>query len=113
MSALLSTATSEERICVRYAAGDGTRTFRSSDAVLIGRDGACDLHLEDYRIARRHAEIYRVGEMWWVRDLGSADGTYLDEECIDAAPIAGRSALRLGAEGPRIWLEPDRRGPMV
>ena len=110
MSAQLSTISQEERICVRYVAGDGTRTFKSSNAILIGRDGACDLRLEDCRIASHHAELYRVGDLWWVRDLDTADGTYLDEECIDVAPIAGRSALRLGADGPRIWIEPCREG---
>ena len=83
MPTQLLNPTPAERIRVRYAAGDGTRIFRSSDAVLIGRDHSCDLRLEDLHVDRHHAEVYRNGELWWVRDLGSADGTYLDDECIE------------------------------
>ena len=105
-------ATPRERIRVRYVAGDGTRTLDSSQPVLIGSDDSCDLRLEDLAVDSQHAEVYRVGELWWVRDLGSSDGTYLNEECVEVAPVAGLSALRLGADGPKIWLQPDASGPV-
>ena len=107
MSALLLTDQPPDRIRVRYVAGDGTRTFNSTESVLIGRDRSCDLRLEDLAVDEHHAEVYRVGNLWWVRDLGSSEGTYLDEECIEVAPVVGLSALRLGIGGPRIWLQPD------
>lgn len=106
MSSQLLATSPSERIRVRYAAGDRTRSLDSSDPVLIGRGPACDLRLEDLAVECQHAEVYRVGELWWVRDLGTNDGTYLDEECIEVAPIVGRSSLRLGIDGPRIWIEP-------
>ena len=91
---------------VRLPGDDGRTTLSVSDPVLIGRDESCDLRLDDHRISRRHAELYRVGALWWVRDVGSVDGTYLDDECIDAVPVIRVSALRLGVGGPTIWLEP-------
>ena len=94
-------------IRLRTTDGDSQRTLRSSDTVLLGSDHACDLPFDDPAIDDSHAEIYRVGELWWVRDLGSADGTYLDEECIDVAPVAGPAALQLGATGPTVWLDPE------
>ena len=84
---------------------DGEKALVISESVLIGRDASCDFRLDDARISPRHAEIYRVGSLWWVRDLGSADGTYLDDECIEAAPFLDRSILQLGDEGPVLWLE--------
>ncbi len=108
MSSQLLTDRPPERIRVRYAAGDRTRTLKSTDPVLIGRDHTCDLRLDDLAVASQHAEIYRAGELWWVRDLGTDDGTYLDEECIEVAPVTGLSSLRLSADGPKIWLHPDR-----
>ncbi len=107
MPAQLAPATPSERIRVRYAAGDGTRTLQSTAALVIGRDDSCDLRLDGLAVESQHAELYRVGELWWVRDLGSSDGTYLNEECIEVAPVVGLSALRLGADGPRLWLHPD------
>ena len=69
------------------------------------RDTGCDLRLEDARVARWHAEIYPVGALWWVRDLGSDDGTYLNGEIIEAAPLEASSELRLGADGPTLRLD--------
>ncbi len=111
MSSQLLATNPLERIRVRYAAGDRTRTLDSSDPVLIGRGRSCDLRLEDLAVAHQHAEVYRVGELWWVRDLGTDDGTYLDEECIEVAPVVGLSSLRLGTDGPKIWLQPDASAP--
>ena len=96
----------QERIRVCYADSDGTRTLKSSEPVLIGRGAFCDLRLADLHVAHQHAELYRVGELWWVRDMGTSDGTYLDEECIEVAPVVCRSSLRLGMDGPKIWLDP-------
>lgn len=83
-----------------------SRILRLSDAVLVGRDPSCDLRLDDRRISRRHVRLHRVGGQWWVCDVDSADGTYLDDDCIDAAPILGPCTLRLGPEGPALRLEP-------
>ncbi len=91
---------------VLHPAADEARISSFSDPVLVGRDGSCDLQLDDDRIDPCHAEIYRVGDTWWVRDLGSTDGTYLDEEYIDVAPLMGPSTLQLGADGPTLWLDP-------
>ncbi len=95
------------RIC--YFATGKLTSICSTESVLIGRDLSCDLWLADERIQPAHAEIYRVGDLWWVRDLGSIDGTYLDEECVEVAPVVGASTLQLGAEGPVVWLDPEGR----
>lgn len=85
---------------------DGRQRLSFSRSVVVGRGEGCDLKLDDPRVSRRHAEIYRLGSLWWVRDLGSAGGTFLDGECVDAAPVAGDATLQLGAGGPTIRLEP-------
>lgn len=84
-----------------------------TDSALLGRAAGCDLELDDHRISPRHAELYRVGSLWWVRDLGSRDGTYLDDEVIEAAPVSRRATLRLGADGPVLALEPEAVGVAV
>ena len=78
-----------------------------TDSLLIGRDTSCDLRFDDHRISRRHAEIYRVGSLWWVRDVDSANGTFLEDECIDAVPVVGVATLKLGVGGPTLRLEPE------
>jgi len=57
----------------------------------IGRSTECDLTLPDILLSRRHAEVYRRGDGWWVRDLGSLNGTRLNGE-----RLAGERPLRPG-----------------
>ena len=61
------------------------------DGMRIGRDSGCDIHLPERSVSREHAAI-RLGSFgrWYVEDLGSRNGTYLDK-------------TRLGA-GTRAWL---------
>ncbi len=76
-------------------------------SIMIGRGTDCDLTVADPSAATRHAEIYPVGPLWWVRDLGSDNGTFLDGEIIEAAPLAPRGQIKLGVDGPAIdvrWL---------
>ena len=94
-----------ELIHIHYAiAKDVWISIFSSDRLLIGSDGTCDLRPAGRRIAGQHAEIYPEGDRWWVRDLGSTGGTYLDDECIDVAPLSGPATLQLGGDGPTIQL---------
>ncbi len=44
----------------------------------IGRDSDCDVVLDEPEMARRHAVIENSGEMIFLRDLGSANGTYVN-----------------------------------
>jgi len=44
----------------------------------IGRDSDCDVVLDEPEMARRHAVIENSGDMIFLRDLGSANGTYVN-----------------------------------
>ena len=83
----------------------GDQALSFTDSFLVGNDASCDVRLDDERITAKPAQVYRLGDLWWVRDLGSDDGIYLDEELIDAAPINGSSTLRFGEDGPMVWLQ--------
>jgi hypothetical protein len=48
------------------------------DKMLIGREPPVDLLVEDKAASRRHAQIYKKSGKWYLKDLGSTNGTYLD-----------------------------------
>ena len=73
--------------------------------LVIGRGADCDLRIDDARVGRRHVEIYPVGGQWWVRDLGSDDGTFLREEIVEAEPLSTPAVVRLGPDGPTLRLD--------
>lgn len=79
--------------------------FRLRGDLLIGRHLDCDLQLDTAQVSARHAEIYSDGDLWWVRDLQSAGGTFLEGEPIEAAPIVVPCEIRLGPQGPALRLE--------
>ena len=46
--------------------------------VVIGREHDCDLLLTEISVSRHHAELHFDGFEWWLRDLGSKNGTRLN-----------------------------------
>jgi phosphoserine phosphatase RsbU/P len=48
------------------------------EAVSIGRASDCSIPIKDRYLSRKHAEILSVGNGWILKDLGSANGTYLN-----------------------------------
>jgi len=66
------------------------RLFDRRDVVL-GRAPECDLPVDSARASRRHAEVRRQGDRFWVRDLGSTNGTL-----VNGTPIAGEHPLHPG-----------------
>jgi len=51
-------------------------------SLLIGRAGDA-LPITDYTVSRRHAEIRPIGRSWYIDDLRSANGTYLNGKRIE------------------------------
>ncbi|MEO8380226.1 MAG: SpoIIE family protein phosphatase [Acidobacteriota bacterium] len=47
-------------------------------AVSIGRASDCSIPIKDRYLSRKHAELIAVGSGWMLKDLGSANGTYLN-----------------------------------
>jgi EAL domain-containing protein (putative c-di-GMP-specific phosphodiesterase class I) len=54
---------------------------------IIGRDEECHLTLIDKWISRRHSEIRASGDHLWIRDLGSTNGTLVNNKVIAQAEL--------------------------
>lgn len=77
---------------------EGLKTYRFDiPDVLVGRDPACDCILEDSAVSARHTHLYyRLGQ-WWVEDMQSTNGTFLNGEPVtEPIALASGDTLRCG-----------------
>jgi pSer/pThr/pTyr-binding forkhead associated (FHA) protein len=61
--------------------------------MLIGRVG-CDILLASAHASRKHAKVFLVRDTLWVEDLGSANGTFVNDERIDSAELKSGDRVR-------------------
>jgi pSer/pThr/pTyr-binding forkhead associated (FHA) protein len=83
-------------LLVHRGPGAGSRFVLDRDVVAAGRHPDSDIFLDDVTVSRRHAELVHTGEGYLVRDVGSLNGTYLNRERIDEAPIENGDELQIG-----------------
>ncbi|MDY0108332.1 MAG: FHA domain-containing protein [Candidatus Krumholzibacteria bacterium] len=76
--------------------------------VILGRDAACDVVLDDSGVSRRHARIAWQDGVWWVHDLGSRNGTMLDDAPAQQAILADGATLRIGPFAWTVRLRTER-----
>ncbi|HWA97179.1 MAG TPA: FHA domain-containing protein, partial [Pirellulales bacterium] len=67
----------------------GTQYELSKDKSILGRHPECDIVLDVGAISREHAHILRVNKDWFVEDLKSRNGTY-----VNGRLVTGRHHLR-------------------
>lgn len=72
------------------------RQFELRGQALLGRGADCDIRLEEAAISRRHAEIVWQYVLYQVRDLASANGTFVNGRQILSAPLNEGDLLELG-----------------
>jgi hypothetical protein len=72
------------QLVVTHGALAGTRIALDGRPILIGRADDSTLVLDDDYASTRHARISLRGTDWYVEDLGSTNGTYLDRAKVTA-----------------------------
>ncbi len=73
------------------------RVIPLAEGMTIGRSEAAELSIADQFVSHMHARILRRGAYHWVQDLGSTNGTFLNDRRIDAdAQLKVHDALRIG-----------------
>ncbi len=64
--------------------------------ITIGRDTVNDVVLADPLVSRTHARVRRVGERFEIEDLGSTNGTFVNQHPVRVAPLVPGAEVRIG-----------------
>jgi hypothetical protein len=83
-------------LVVRRGPNAGSRFVLDANVTALGRHPDSDIFLDDITVSRRHAVIGRVAGGYEVRDAGSLNGTYVDHERVDTAPLHHLADLQIG-----------------
>ena len=66
----------------------------------IGRDESCELSLESKDVSRYHAQLNVSGDMLWIRDSGSTNGTFINgKQIADSEALTHGDILHIGQVG--------------
>lgn len=90
-------ATGPTHLTVTDGGMRGIRLPLGEAPILLGRNPECTLVLTDDFASGRHTRIYRDGAQWYADDLGSTNGTFVDDRRIsEHAQLRQGSEIRIG-----------------
>ncbi|MBN1659495.1 MAG: protein kinase [Anaerolineae bacterium] len=75
------------------------RQLRLADAVTVGRAETSDIVLPDAAASRRHAQVRLAGERFYIDDLGSSNGTFVNGlgiPMVQPVQLRDRDEIRMG-----------------
>ncbi|MDF1702519.1 MAG: FHA domain-containing protein [Planctomycetota bacterium] len=84
------------RLVIRAGAGLGRDQVLGVAPCVLGRDPGVDFVLEDALASRRHARITAQGGAWFLEDLGSTNGTLVNDRRITRVQLADGDTVRIG-----------------
>ncbi|KLN36344.1 FHA domain-containing protein [Cellulosimicrobium cellulans] len=85
------------RLVVTAGPLTGTTIPLTTSSILIGRAPSCTLVLDDDYSSSRHARIFPQHGSWFVEDLGSTNGTYVEDQRIaQVTPLGPGTRVRIG-----------------
>ena len=95
-----------------YLVDEGGRRFPlATPAITIGRSPTCQVVVADRRTSRRHAELQWDGFACTLRDLGSANGTYVHGQRVSHASLQDGDEIQI-ASALFTYRDPDATVPV-
>lgn len=88
----------------------GARFLLDSERTTAGRSTGADIFLDDVTVSRKHAEFVREGSVFWVRDVGSLNGTYVNRQRIDQVVLHAGDEVQIGKFRMTFHPSPYREG---
>lgn len=73
-------------------------TFELGDELTMGRSAGCQITLDDTYVSQLHTRVFRREDRYFVEDLGSTNGTYLNRNKVGApTPVNPGDRIQVGS----------------
>ncbi len=82
--------------------GAGPRRF--TDTVRLGRAETNGVVVNHDLVSAEHLEVRKNDDGWEIVDLGSTNGTFVDDKLVMRAPVRALTTVRLGPGGPALQI---------
>jgi len=90
-------ATDGPALVVRSGGGRaGEHFLAEGDRTTIGRSPENEIFLDDVTVSRKHAVLIRRGDEFFIEDLGSLNGTYVNRKRIESARLESGDEVQVG-----------------
>jgi pSer/pThr/pTyr-binding forkhead associated (FHA) protein len=84
-------------LVVRSGGGRSGETFHpEGERTTIGRSPDCEIFLDDVTVSRKHAVLVKRDNGFFVEDLGSLNGTFLNRRRIESGELGDGDELQIG-----------------
>ena len=70
--------------------------FTLSPATVIGKDPTCNIVLQDSFMSSKHAEIKAEAGIWVLKDMGSTNGTFVNDKRVDKQELVDNDMIMFG-----------------
>ena len=75
----------------------GRRFELIQDSIVLGRGSDCDIQIDRDSVSRKHARIFRLSNRWMVEDLGSTNGSYVNDAPVKRSQLRDSDFVKIGA----------------
>jgi ABC-type multidrug transport system ATPase subunit len=73
-----------------------TKVALEKSEINIGRSSDNDLIINNIKVSRKHAKLEKVGDEWFIEDLKSSNGTFVNSKKIDRVKVSAKDIITIG-----------------
>ena len=83
-------------VFIHRGAQKGARFLVTSDGVTIGRSPESSIFLDDITVSRKHASIEKNGDSFTLKDSGSLNGSYVNNQSVTEKNLVSGDEIQIG-----------------
>ena len=91
------------KLTVKILRGEAAgKEYEFENSFKIGREESCAIPLNDEMVSRVHVEVKLENNQWWIYDLNSTNGVFLNGEKINRHQLSAMTEIEFGIRGPLL-----------